>query len=252
MKILLSDIETAPNLATVWGLWGQNIAINQIMAAGYTLCWSAKWLGDDEVMFDSVHKSSATKMLKRIHSLLDECDAVVTYNGDKFDLPTLSKDFLTHGMKPPAPYKSIDLCTVAKKQFRFPSNKLDYIAQALGIGKKTEHAGHQLWIDCMALKPDAWAVMEEYNKNDVVILEGVYERMRPWIRQHPNHGLYDEPGVPVCTNCGSGHLQRRGFARTGVNKYARYQCQECGTWTREAYSELGKEDRGIIMRRDLG
>lgn len=222
------------------------------MAAGYTLCWSAKWYGDTQVHFDSIYESSDRVMLKGIHRLLDEADVVVTYNGDRFDLPTLSKDFITHGMMPPAPYKSVDLCTVAKKRFRFPSNKLGYIAKALGLGEKVRHQGHQLWIDCMAKKPDAWALMREYNIQDVVLLEAVYNRMRPWIRSHPNHGLYDEPGLPVCPTCGGGHLQRRGYARTQINKFARYQCLDCGSWTREAISEIPHEDRMVMMRPDLG
>lgn len=100
----------------------------------------------------------------------------------------------------------------------------------------------------MAGDAEAWKMMEEYNRMDVVLLEKVYDRLRPWIKGHPNHGTYDEPGIPVCPNCGHHHLIRRGFARTLANIYARYQCQNCGTWSREPYSELAKEDRGIIMR----
>lgn len=252
MKILLLDIETAPNLVHVWGLWQQNVAINQIQASGYVLCWAAKWYGNKEVMFDSVKQSSHKKMLKRIHKLVDEADVVIHYNGTKFDMPTLNKEFIGHGMCPPSPYKQVDLLKTVRAQFRFPSNKLDYIAQALGLGKKTKHAGHELWVKCMAGDDDAWVEMEKYNRNDVVLLESVYDRVRPWIKSHPNHGLYDEPGMPVCTNCGSGDLQRRGYARTTVNKYARYQCKDCGSWLRDAISELPTEDRRQIMRRDNG
>jgi hypothetical protein len=248
MKRLLLDIETAPNLVHVWGLYQQNVAINQIQASGYVLCWAAKWIGDDEVIFDSVHQSKPKKMLKGIHKLLDEADAVITYNGVKFDLPTLNKEFVLHGLNPPAPYKQIDLLRTTRGQFRFTSNKLDYVAQALGLGQKTKHTGHSLWTDCMKGDDDAWKLMEQYNKQDVVLLEKVYERLMPWIKGHPNHGVHDEPGLPVCPNCGHHHLQRRGFARTVANIYARYQCMKCGTWSREPHSELPKEDRGIIMR----
>jgi hypothetical protein len=248
MKILLLDIETAPNLVHVWGLYDQNVAINQIQAAGYVLCWCAKWLGDPELMFDSVHQSRPKTMLKRIHKLLDQADAVVTYNGIRFDLPTLNKEFVTHELDPPAPYKQIDLLRTARGQFRFPSNKLDYVAQALDLGHKVRHKGHSLWVECMAGDDEAWRQMEKYNKQDVVLLEKVYLRLLPWIKGHPNHGVYDEPGIPVCPTCGHHHLQRRGFARTIANVYARYQCMNCGTWTREPFSELTREDRGIIMR----
>lgn len=252
MKTLLLDIETAPNLVHVWGLWQQNVHIGQIIDAGYVLCWAAKWYGNKEVMFDSVHQSKPLKMLKRIHKLIDEAEVVVHYNGRSFDMPTLNKEFIVAKMTPPSPYKQVDLCRVAKEAFRFPSNKLEYIAKTLGLGEKTKHEGHELWIKCMKDDPEAWARMETYNRNDVVLLEAVYDRMRPWVKSHPNHGLYDEPGLPVCVACGSGHLQRRGFARTTVGKYVRYQCTDCGTWSREAHNELPKEDRQMILRADRG
>lgn len=252
LKTLLLDIETAPNVAHVWGLWQQNVGLNQILASGYVMCWAAKWYGKRGVMFDSMHASTPKKMLRGVHKLLDEADVVVHYNGTKFDIPTLNKEFVMYEFKPPAPYKQVDLYVTAQKQFRFPSNKLEYIAKALGLGEKTRHEGHELWVRCMAGDEAAWKRMEAYNKNDVELLEPLYDRMAPWVRTHPNHGLYDEPGVPVCPTCGSTKLQRRGFARTQVNKYARYQCVSCGTWSRGGTTELPKEDRQLILRKDLG
>lgn len=233
MRILLLDIETAPNLAYVWGLWEQNIGINQIADAGYVLCWSAKWLGEDEVLHDSVHRSSAKKMLKEIHSLLNEADVVVHYNGSKFDIPTLNKEFLTHNMMPPSPYKQIDLLCVSRGTFKFQSNKLDYVSKHIGVGTKVKHPGFQLWIDCMANNPEAWKLMEEYNKGDVTLLEKVYYKFRPWIRNHPNVGAY-AGGGHKCPNCAGTHLQRRGITPPNQygSRYQRLQCKDCGTWSR--------------------
>lgn len=239
MKLLLLDIETAPNVVHVWGLWQQNVGINQILDSGYVMCWAAKWLGQDEIMFDSVHRSGAKKMLTGIHALIDESDAVIHYNGSKFDIPTLNKEFLTHKMLPPAPPKQIDLLKVARAQFRFPSNKLDYVAKALGVGEKVKHAGHELWIRCLAGEAKAWEEMEDYNINDVRILEGVYYKLLPWIRNHPNIGLHNDVGH-VCPNCGSIHLERRGFSFTSAGKYQRYQCKGCGTWSRGKKNEAAK------------
>ena len=224
------DIETAPNLVHVWGLWQQNVSINQIMAAGYVLCWSAKWYGEPEIKFDSVYKSKPKAMLRKIHELISEADAVIHYNGTKFDMPTLNKEFLLHGMNPPSPYKQIDLLQTARRQFRFPSNKLDYIAKTLGLGSKTKHAGHQLWIDCMAKIPEAWASMEEYNRNDVTLLEVVYDKLKPWIKNHPNQGVHE--GELCCPNCASQSYKRSGWAFTNSYKYQRFVCKECGTWFR--------------------
>lgn len=244
-KILLLDIETSPNTAHVWGIWQQNIGLNQLLESSYTMCFAAKWLGSDEIVFDSVFRSKPEAMLKKIHDLIDEADAVIHYNGSKFDMPTLNKEFLLHKFPPPSPVKNIDLLQVAKKQFRFVSNKLDYVSQALGLGKKTEHMGHDLWIQCMANNPEAWALMEEYNKNDVVLLEKVYYKFRPWIRQHLNLAMFNDTEI-VCPNCGSNNHQRRGTARTVINKYNRHQCNECGNWFRSTRSDRTREIERVV------
>jgi len=243
-KILLIDIETSPNLAHVWGIWQQNVGLNQLLESSQTLCYAAKWLGEDDVEFNSIYSGSRKKMLKSIHKLLDEADAVIHYNGNKFDIPTLNKEFLLEGMPPPSPAKQIDLLQVAKKQFRFVSNKLDYVSQALGLGKKTAHMGHELWIRCMDKDKEAWELMEEYNKNDVVLLEKVYNRFLPWIKHHLN--LSTHSGEAVCPNCGGHHYQKRGFAYTSISKFQRYQCTDCGFWFRGNKNLRVKQDENFV------
>jgi DNA polymerase elongation subunit (family B) len=231
MKILLLDIETAPNIANVWGMWTENISMDKIVAKGYVLSWAAKWLGERTVHYADVRGRGGEKaMLTEIHDLLDQADVVVHYNGKSFDIPTLNKEFITHGMKPPAPYKQVDLLLAVRRQFRFPHNKLDYVCQALGLGSKVRHPGFQLWIDCMAGKVQAWNKMKRYNKRDVTLLEKLYMRVLPWIPNHPNHGAFS--GKPACPSCGGSHVQARGTAVTRDNKYQRYQCLDCGTWSR--------------------
>jgi DNA polymerase elongation subunit (family B) len=238
MKILLLDIETAPNTAYVWGLFKQNIPISSIVESSYTLCWAAKWYGEKQVFFDSRHKSSHKTMLKGIHKLMEESDAIVHYNGSRFDIPTLNKEFLLHNFKPPAPSKQMDLLQVARRQFRFPSNRLDYVANALGLGQKHKTT-FDLWVDCMAKDPTAWKKMESYNKQDVLLLEKVYDKLKPWIKHHANHSLYNADSL-VCPNCGSKHYQRRGYAYTSAAKYARFQCKDCGNWFRSGGSQAPK------------
>ena len=229
MKLLLLDIETAPNIAYTWGLYNQNISINQISKAGYMLCWAAKWLGEDTMAFASLRRGRVS-MLERMHRLLSEADAVITYNGKKFDIPTLNKEFLVAGMKPPAPYKHIDLYQIIRSTFRFASNKLDWISQQLEVGHKVEHKGFDLWLGCMAGNLEDWKIMEEYNRHDVTLLEEAYTIVQPWIRTHPSHGAHSD--AAVCPKCGSDDYQHRGFAFTNMLKYRRYRCNACGGWFR--------------------
>lgn len=234
MKILFLDIETSPNLAYVWGIWEQDINPRHMVSTSSTLCWAAKWHGQREVMFDSVHQSTEKQMLKRVHRLLDEADVVVHYNGRKFDVPTLNKEFLLNGMAPPSPYKQVDMLQVARGKFRFQSNKLDYVASQLGLGGKASHEGFELWVKCMKGDAGAWSRMERYNKRDVVLLEQVYEKMLPWVPNHPNHSAMD--GRPVCPNCGASKLQKRGTQLAKDTTYVRYQCGGCGAWSRSSQS----------------
>ena len=229
MKILLLDIETSPNTAHVWGLWQQNVSINQLMESSYVLCYAAKWLGEEDIYFDSVHQSKPKAMLKGIHELLDSSDAVIHYNGTKFDIPTLNKEFLLTKLLPPSPYKQIDLLRVVRSNFRFPSNKLDYVSQRLGLGKKHAHEGHDLWVKCMNGDKDAWKRMEEYNIQDVVLLESLYDNLLPWIKNAPNRNLYQD--TTGCPTCGSTRLQKRGTAVSTIGSYQRYQCRDCGSWS---------------------
>ena len=232
MKLLMLDIETSPNTAHIWGLRDQYISPEHLLESSYVLCWAAKWHGQKQVMFSSVNDTKPKIMLQRIHDLISEADAVVHYNGSRFDIPILNKEFLLHHLAPPAPYKQIDLLRVVRKEFRFPSNKLDYVAQRLGLGKKTPHEGYQLWVKCMNKDPAAWKVMEKYNKQDVVLLEKVYQRLLPWIgKAHPNRNLYDGKG---CSVCGSHKLQKRGFSYTVTGTFQRYQCTDCGSWSKDS------------------
>lgn len=205
------------------------------MDSGYVMCFAAKWLGEEKIYFNSVFHSTPKKMLNEIHTLMDEADAIVHYNGTKFDIPTLNKEFLLNKFTPPSPAKQIDLLKTARNQFRFPSNKLDYIASSLGCGEKKKHKGHELWIGCMNGSKEDWEIMKEYNINDVIILEKVYHLLKPWIKTHANHGLYNDS--LVCPNCGSNHYHKRGFAYTHAGKYQRYNCNGCGNWFRNKKAE---------------
>ena len=246
MKILHLDIETAPNICFTWGLFNQNIGLNQIVESGYTMCWAAKWHGKPGVMFSDV-RSGEKEMLLSIHKLLNEADAVVHYNGTKFDMPTLNKEFVKNKIKPPAPYHQVDLLKVARGRFRFTSNKLDYVANFLGLGTKTKHVGMGLWSACMGGDEKSWKIMKKYNIQDVRLLEKLYKVMLPWIKAHPNHALFKPTDRPVCPNCGSTHIHKKGVETTQTMMYDRYRCVTCGTPIRGRTTVINKTKKPHIL-----
>ncbi len=227
MKILAWDLELTPLTVYSWSLWPNFIPIQQIEKPQEVMCFGARWYGQTKVHFKSTHHHGKQAMLDHIWQLLDEADAVMSWNGEGFDSKHIRREFIENGMAPPSPYVEIDLMKVAKKQFKFPSNKLDYVSQTLGVGKKIQHEGFQLWLDCMDGKKSAWKTMKEYQFQDVNLLIELYEKMKPWIDNHPNINVGIDDG-DKCIACGSDSVQKNGVRMTRVGQYVRYRCANCG------------------------
>lgn len=234
-KILLFDLETAPLMAYLWGMYNQNLNISQIITPYYIITWSAKWLGDSKVMSDAVTPEEAKKqddfrIVKKLWELFDQADIVIAHNSIGFDVPHSNARFLFHGLNPPSSYRIIDTLKVARKQFNLPSNKLDYIAGVLNIEHKIETT-FSLWKGCMEGDQKSLDYMRKYNEKDVYILEEIYLRLRPWIKNHPNFNVYtsDNDG---CSVCGSKNMKRNGSYPAVVDSYPSFQCQDCGSFSR--------------------
>jgi hypothetical protein len=248
MKILFLDIETSPYTALVWGVRKQYLTSKNLLDTASVLCYAAAWADSDYTLFDSIQRSTPDEMIQGIHNLLDEADAVVTYNGNSFDLPMLNREFLKRRLAPPSPYKSIDVYRTVRSKFRFASAKMDDVLKELGYSGKTEHRGLKLWLDCMNGKKDAWEEMETYNVNDVTELENLYNDVLPWITNHPNRSLFDEK--LCCPNCGSTKYQARGTRKLATGGlYQRYQCSAkgCGKWMRGNVRLNPKEKKPEVM-----
>jgi hypothetical protein len=231
MKILLYDIETAPNLAFVWGMYEQNVI--EFKSEWYILSFSAKWLGRSEVMTRALpdypgyekDKENDLLLLKDLWELMSEADVIVGHNSDAFDNKKVNTRFIELGFSPPEPYRTVDTRKIAKKHFAFNSNKLDDLGRRLGVGRKIKTGGFELWRGCLDGDEKSWAKMKKYNRQDVLLLEKVYLKLRPW-GGHPNIAALAE--ADVCGRCGSDHLNKRGRGVTLKGVYQIWRCMKCG------------------------
>lgn len=231
-KILFFDIETTPLISYTWGLYDQNVIAMQ--KDWELLSFAYKFQGDRDVTCiarrDFKDKTDRT-LTKRLWKLLNEADIVVGHNAASFDCKKATAKFIEHGLPPHAPYEIVDTKLVAKKYFKFTSNKLDDLGRLLGVGRKEQTGGFDLWLDCMAGKPAAWRKMISYNKQDVLLLERVYDRLLPYTDNHPNVSFIS--GRPTgCPKCGSAKLKSMGVRRTKVSEYVRYRCMKCSGFCR--------------------
>ena len=248
-KILIWDIETSPHLAYTWGVWEERVSRVQLVEESRMLCWAARWLGDRKVMAAAEWQPGMghENMVLAIHQLIEEADIIVAHNGDKFDMRIVNAEFLALGLAPPAPSRQVDTLKVAKRHFRMTWNRLDFLAEKLGVGRKMDTGGFELWKGVLAGDKKAQATMLKYNKQDVVVLEDVYLKLRPWIDNHPNVGLLIADGVTRCPHCGSESLQKWGFYRTQTGQYQRHRCNSCGATSRGRKTEVPKEVRDSIL-----
>lgn len=234
MKIILFDIETAPILAYVWGLYEQNVL--SVERPSFLLCFGWKELGKKEIQCPSLPDFKLYKrdpfddgaLVKEMWKVLNDADIVVAHNGDAFDVKKANGFFMKHGLPPPKPYQTVDTLKELKKVAKLDSHKLDAVGDFLKLGRKVHTGGIKLWMDCINRKPQAWAKMVRYCKQDVSLLERAYKTLRPWMKQHPNLSLY--LGRDGCPKCGSSHMHSRGTRKTSTGEIPRFQCQNCSSW----------------------
>lgn len=244
MRILNLDIESAPALVYVWDLRTRYVTPEKILSPRKMLCFAGKWVGEDDVFFFSTWDDGEEAMLAQIWDLLNQADAVLHYNGKRFDIPYIQTAFAQAEMPPPSPYAQIDLYRAVVKQFRFMSNSLDSVSKALGTAHKLSHEGFSLWAKVMAGDEQAQRKMEEYNCGDLFANEDLYQRILPWIPAHPSYAVIDgERDGLRCPQCGSTSVQPSGRAYTALSTYPRYSCLDCQTWLRGAHKLAGAELR---------
>jgi len=234
-KILIFDIETSPMIVYSWGLWEQDIPIGAIIQDWYVLCWSAKWLGSDNVMSDALsnykeykggkNNDVEFKVIASIWELLNEADVAVAHNGKAFDKKKLNTKFFEYGFTEPN-YKMVDTMLIAKANFALSSNKLDYIAKFTG-GEGKIATSFDLWKGCMNGDKKSWVDMVTYCKRDVKELERVYLTLRGWDKYAPNYNMYTNTTIG-CNVCGSTNLVYDKNYSTQSRTYELFKCSECG------------------------
>jgi len=251
-KILLLDIETSLIEGRFWRLGKQYVGFNQIIEDWYILGYSAKWLFSDKTMSDFVTaRESVKKDDKRImesaHKLITEADVIIGHNIKKFDMPKLKTRFFLNGLKPPMPYQLLDTLSVARKEFAFSSNALNYLGKLI-LRKEKLHTDYDLWLRCEKGDQEALDYMEKYCVIDTELLEEVYIELRPWITSHPNLPVIMEAKEPACLNCGGfDFTDEEGYYPTPQNRYEAVRCASCGAISHKRKSILTKDQRKVLL-----
>lgn len=237
-RILTIDIETSP-IQILHTTYDLKVNVRRFhpkeIAVDWTILGSAwKFLGEQARCISVSPKNIKNdyEVVRKLHELIQQADIIVGHNLDSFDVKKTNTRFIQYGLSALPFPPSIDTLKVARKHFKFTSNKLSHIANALGLDPKDESPD---WEKVMAGDPEELAYMRQYNKQDVITTEELYLKLRPYIKNHPNMNLFIPEDVKgdkiyddVCTNCGSGNISKNGKRVQGQGVYQRYICFDCG------------------------
>lgn len=237
-RILLWDIETAPMVAAVWGLFDQNLTPDAIIQDWYIICACWKWHGEEEThsisliddpLFAPGNHSDDEIIVRKLHEILGQADFIVAQNGDSFDMKKFMARAIYHGLPPLPKIPSVDTLKEARKSFKFSSNKLDYLTQHLSVGAKM-NTEKGLWMRALKGSRSAIQSMVDYCKQDVVILEALYDKMRPYMKAHPNMNAVQQTGH-CCAKCGSPDIARNGKQLRSTGYIQQWLCNACGAYS---------------------
>lgn len=252
IKLLFLDIETAPMKGYFWGQFDQNIPSEMVKERTSMLAWGAKWLGSKEVIYHDQSKAKNTRndkgLVTKLWKLLKQADIVVCHN-ITFDKKKSQARMAINQIKPAKPYREICTLKIARKHFKFDSNKLADLAVMLGCKlrkyKHSKFAGNTLFTECLEGNQEAWKEMRKYNPMDVLVLEEVFTKLIPWDNTI-NFNLFHEDNENRCS-CGSFVVRKEGFySYKKTTKYQQYSCQTCGKWWHGSVNLIS-----TVKRRDM-
>ena len=264
-NILIFDIETTPEANWTWSRYQTNTIGN--LRPWHMLSFVYKWHGDDQVHFvgqsgdpdyrpDHPYRKPRARqdrwVVARLWQLFDKADVLVAHNGDRFDVKKANARFMFYGLNPPSPYRTIDTLKETRRYAKFESNRLDDLSRHLLNDQKAAHMGMTTWFGCMFGDDEQWARMEAYNRQDVLLLEELYDLLLPWIGSpgKANPGVNAAAwGAIECPKpgCGGRHLVSRGYQTTAAGlRYRKLQCKRCGGWCTAKYAE--RDHRRVMVK----
>jgi uncharacterized protein YprB with RNaseH-like and TPR domain len=221
-KILFYDIETD----------GVNALRSDL---GFAMVFGYKWAHEKTAKVITIDRKSLRRfsdkiLLEKAIPILEQADLVVAHYGAVFDRRFIQGRLLINNLPPIPNTKMRDTCMIARSVANFSSNRLKHLCKILNLRhQKLENNWPSAWFQVMQGNRRVLNELATYCKGDVLALEELYYRLRPFDNPHPR--MYTDRSK--CRVCASDKIRYHGFAYVGENKYRRYQCTGCGKWDRE-------------------
>jgi hypothetical protein len=242
-RILILDVERVSGVSEQqwWDrgdLKNRYIHHETVIREPRTTIVCAKWYDSPDVMrFAEWDKGGRGPFLREVHSLMGMADIIIGHNLDGADVPWLKGDFyfpkIGHKHRPQLPplppFKTVDTLKVAR-QFRtgVQFKSLDALCQIIGIPAKTDAYDREAMNRAVAGSVEDRERLTEYCAGDVIATQGLYDALRPHIRNHPALFVDGQSRLDTCRACGgeTKPIAKRFIA--DVFSYSMQRCTSCG------------------------
>lgn len=240
MRVLIWDIENLPGKAYIWRAKTEWVTPQMMIHPPFMVSYAAKWQDSNRVMSGVLTPEEAlaqddSRIVGEMADLLRQADKAVAHNGDRFDIPVLNSRILINNLQPLGSVQTIDTLKLARKSFELVHSHLGEVAKALGLEDKLP-TSFSLWEACYNGDPKALRRMVRYNRQDVRVLQQVYERLIPHVKGLPRLVDAEFENQRICPTCGSEDVHKDGYYRTNAGQFQRYRCQDCGANMRSRVS----------------
>jgi DNA polymerase elongation subunit (family B) len=174
-------------------------------------------------------------LLEDVAEIMSQADIIVGHYSMRFDFPFLQTRSMMHGLAPLPRPLHVDTWMIARKQMKFGSNRLKNLSEAMNCDENKSSVPIFVWRRAKAHDLDAMKIISAYNLQDVRTQVDLSRKLFP-LAKLPNRNVIEGTLLLKCSGCGGFSFTKRGYQHTNLYSYARLQCKDCGSWTRERNS----------------
>ena len=232
VKRLFWDLEVSPNIAFSWRAGAkQFISHDAIIRERAIICVCWKWEHQKTVYSLEWNAGDDKTLCEEFLKVALQADELIAQNGDRFDVRWFNTRCLFHRLPPAPAWKTVDTLAIAKKRFLFNSNRLDYMGKFL-LGQGKAETDYQMWTDiCLHNSKKQMKRMVDYCKDDVRLLQEVWELMQPWHGNKTHSGVHLGLEKWTCPHCASENVKVSKTTTTAHGTVKKQmKCGDCGRY----------------------
>ena len=234
-KRLFYDIETSQIIFKGWWTGKGFTGAHQILEPSKIISIHWKWEGKKKIynLNWGLKEQCDKKLLEVFIKELNKADEIVAHNGNGFDIKWIRARAMFHDLDMRNHYNMIDTYKLAKASLRLPSYSLKEICKYYKLPAKIDAGGISTWDDIQFRHcKKAMKHLLYYGDGDIVSLEAVFHKMRPYVKHNVNYSVLYGNTRYHCPECSCTGRWNKTYTTAAGTVQVLMQCRNvnCGTY----------------------